>query len=325
MPEGYHHLTRDERCQIHMLKGSGESKAGIARRLGRHPGTIGRELSRNADADSYDFKQADRLATERRHAASGRPRKMTSERWREVDEKLALQWSPEQISGRLRLEGRFTVSHEWIYRRVWKDREAGGTLFRHLRRRGKKRNSRAQGQAGRGCIPGRVDIAERPEVVEEKSRIGDWEGDTIVGSRHRGAVLSLVDRASKFTLLALLGGRKAGETSRAICRRLEPYKEFVHTITTDNGKEFAAHGAVAKALEALFFFAQPYHSWERGLNEHTNGLVRQYFPKATDFRKLDPAELERVENLLNNRPRKALGYRTPAEVFNQGPVSASQA
>ena len=111
------------------------------------------------------------------------------------------------------------------------------------------------------------------------------------------------------------------ETSQAMRRRLEPYKEFVHTITTDNGKEFAAHRAVAKALEALFFFAQPYHSWERGLNEHTNGLVRQYFPKATDFRKLDPAELERVETLLNNRPRKALGYRTPAEVFNQGGVT----
>ena len=134
----------------------------------------------------------------------------------------------------------------------------------------------------------------------------------IVGSRHRGAVLSLVDRASKFTSPALLGGRTAKETGRAG----GPYKEFVHT--TDNGKEFAAHRAVARALEALFFFAQPYHSWERGLNEHTNGLVRQYFPKATDFRKLDSAELERVETLLNNRPRKALGYRTPAEVFKQG-------
>ena len=167
--------------------------------------------------------------------------------------------------------------------------------------------------ARRGCIPGRVDM--RPEVVEEKSRVGDWEGDTIVGSRHRGAVLSLVDRASKFTLLALLGSRTARETGRAMRKCLEPYKEFVHT--TDNGKEFAAHKAVARALGALFFFAQPYHSWERGLNEHTNGLVRQYFPKATDFRKLDPAELKRVETLLNNRPRKALGYRTPAEVFNQ--------
>ena len=156
----------------------------------------------------------------------------------------------------------------------------------------------------------------RPGIVEEKSRVGDWEGDT--GARHRGAVLSLVDRASRFTLLALPGGRTAGETGEAMRKRLGPYKEFVHTITTDNGKEFAAHREVAKALEALFFFAQPYHSWERGLNEHVNGLVRQYFPKATDFRKLDPAELKRVENLLNNRPRKALDYRTPAEVFRQG-------
>ena len=265
MPESY--LTSG--CQIHMWKESGESKAGIARRLGRHP--IGRELSRNADEDSYDFKRADRLATERRRMASEQPRKMTSERWGEVDEKLALQWSPEQISGRI--EGRFTVSHEWIYRHVWKDREAGGTLFRHLRRRGKKRNSRAPGQAGRGC--GRVDIAERPEIVEEKSRVGDWEGDTIVGARHRGAVLSLVDRASKFTLLALLGGRTAGETCQAIRRRLEP-----GVRAHDHDRQRQGVCSPQGGLDALFFFAEP--SWERGLNEHTNGLVRQYFPKATD-------------------------------------------
>ena len=317
MAKGYHHLTPELRCQIVALKDSGKSNHAIAKQLKRAPSTISRELRRNSVQSVYDAGKAGQMAAERRSAASGQPRKMTAERWGEVETKLALQWSPEQISGRLRLEGEFTVSHEWIYRRVWADKEAGGKLFHHLRHRGKKRNSRAKGQAGRGCIPGRVDISERPGIVEEKSRIGDWEGDTIVGARHQGAVLSLVDRASRFTLLALLGGRTAGETGEAIRRCLEPYKDFVHTITTDNGKEFAAHKAVAKALKASFFFAQPYHSWERGLNEHTNGLVRQYFPKATDFRKLDPAELERVETLLNNRPRKALDYRTPAEVFDR--------
>ena len=208
MPESY--LTRDERCQIHMWKESGESKAGIARRLGRHP--IGRELSRNADEDSYDFKRADRLATER--LASEQPRKMTSERWGEVDEKLALQWSPEQISGRI--EGRFTVSHEWIYRHVWKDREAGGTLFRHLRRRGKKRNSHAPGQAGRGCIPGRS-----PSVRGSSRRSRG------TGRGTRSWAPATGERCCRWwtappSSRCWPGGRTAGETCQAIRRRLEP-------------------------------------------------------------------------------------------------------
>ena len=216
---------------------------------------------------------------------------MTPERWREVEEKLALQWSPEQISGRLRLEGRATVSHEWIYKRVWKDREAGGTLHRHLRHCGKKPNSRARGQAGRGCIPGRMDIAERPGIVEEKSRVGDWEGDTVVGAGHRGAVLSLVDRASRFTLLALLGGRTAGETGEAMRRRLGPYKEFVHT--TDNGKEFAARREVAGArvvlLRAAVPGARPERAHERIGSPVQGDRFLQAGPRRTQARR-EPAQ-----------------------------------
>ena len=197
------------------------------------------------------------------------------------------------------------VSHEWIYRHMWKDRDAGGTLSRHLRHRGKKRNSRARGQAGRGCIPGRVDISERPE--EEKSRVGDWEGDTIMGARHRGAALSLVDRASRFTFLALLGGSETGER-----RHLEP--EFVHTITTDNGKEFAK--AVVRARVVLLRAAVPL----LGARPERARFGPPVLPEGD--RQLDPAELGRVETLLDNRPRKALDYRTPAEVFDRGLTGA---
>ena len=154
-----------------------------------------------------------------------------------------------------------------------------------------------------GVIPGRIDIRERPAVVEEKSRVGDWEVDTIIGAKHQGALVSVVDRASKFTFLEHVTGKTAGAVGAAIRRCLMPVLALVHTITADNGKEFAGHQLLAKTLSALFFFATPYHSWERGLNEHTNGLVRQYFPKSTDFKTLDPAAVKRVQELLNNRPR----------------------
>ncbi len=195
------------------------------------------------------------------------------------------------------------------------DRRAGGTLYRHLRRRGKKPNWRGGRHAGRGHIPGRVDIGERPWVVEEKSRIGDWELDTIIGARHWGALVSSVDRGSKFTFLERVEVKTAAAVTTALTRRMEPIRDRVHTLTADNGKEFAGHRAISDSLGAGFYFATPYHSWERGLNEHTNGLVRQYFPKGTDFRQVTEAQVRAVEDRLNHRPRKVLGYRTPAEVF----------
>ncbi len=173
--------------------------------------------------------------------------------------------------------------------------------------------------AGRGHIPGRVDIAERPAVVE-KLRIGDWELDTIIGARHRGALLSSVDRASWFTILELLAGKAAAPVTEALLERLGPHRDRVHTLTADNGKEFAGHEEVAAGLDAGFYFATPYHSWERGLNEHVNGLVRQYFPKGTDFRRVTAEQVREVEDRLNHRPRKVLGYRTPHEVFHGGPA-----
>ncbi len=282
---------------------------------GRHPATISREIRRNGGGREYRQGQAWRKATGRRSEASSVPRKLTEERWAKVVAKLEEGWSPEQVSGRLRLEDPGMVGRQRIYDLVRADRRDGGTLFGHLRRRGKKPNRQGGRHAGRGHIPGRRDISERPKEVGAKARIGDWEADTVIGGGHSGAVVSLVDRCSKFTLLQRVDGKKAEAVGEAMTDLLKGLGARVHTITADNGKEFAGHAKVAKALEADFLLPTPYHSWERGLNEHTNGLLRQYLPKGTDLRQVTDARVKRVQDILNARPRKALGYLTPAEAF----------
>lgn len=313
----YNHLTLEERCRIEVLLQDGISYSEIARDLKRKSSTVSREVRRNMGRDGYQYEEADGLARRRRTEASSVPRKMTSELRAKVESLIRRGWSPEQAAGRLRLEGVVSVSAKWIYRYVWADRKAGGTLYRHLRRRGKKPNRRGKNEAGRGLIPGRVDISQRPKEVEDKTRVGDWEADTIVGARHRGALVSLVDRNSKFTYLAGVKRKTSAEVKDAMVGLLGPVRDLVRTITADNGKEFAGHAAVSEALGAGFYFAAPYHSWERGLNEHTNGLVREYFPKKKDLLKVKPRDVKRVEDALNTRPRKALGYKTPAEVFSE--------
>ena len=317
MPCGYHHLTRDERCQIHALKKSGESMRRIAAFLGVSPSTVSRELRRNRDQNGWRPVQAQRFAEDRRRAASSSPRKMSPTLWGQVEAKLEEGWSPEQISGRFALEKVVSVSATWIYRHVWADRAGGGTLYQRLRRRGKKRNRRGRDGSGRGVIPNRVDISERPAVVAEKRRAGDWEVDTIIGGGHRGALVSMVDRATKFTLLERVDRKTAAAVGNSLVLALGTLQPLVHTITADNGKEFAGHVAVAAALGAEFYFATPYHSWERGLNEHTNGLIRQFFPKQTDFRAVSSEEVQRVQDMLNARPRRVLGFQTPAEALQR--------
>jgi IS30 family transposase len=316
MPEGYLHLTCEQRCQIYALLKSGHTQAHIARQIGVDPSTISRELARNSGASGYRFGQAHEAASGRRHAASSTPRKMTPEVVAVIEEKLTQeQWSPEQISGRLAQEGVATISHESIYRHVWNDKRDGGNLYLHLRHSGKKYNKRKGRNSGRGLIPNRVDIDQRPAIVATKSRIGDWEGDTIIGAQHRGAILSHVERKSKYTKLVPLPDKTAAAVVQASARVLRPLADRVETITYDNGKEFAGHVEIAASLQANCYFAKPYHAWERGLNEHTNGLVRQYFPKGSDLSILTNAEVQKVEDKLNSRPRKILGYKTPSEVF----------
>ena len=316
MPEGYLHLTCEQRCQIFALLKSGHTQAHIARQIGVDPSTISRELARNSGASGYRFGQAHEAASGRRHAASSTPRKMTPEVVAVVEEKLTQeQWSPEQISGRLAQEGVATVSHESIYRHVWNDKKDGGNLYLHLRHSGKKYNKRKGRNSGRGLIPNRVDIDRRPAIVATKSHIGDWEADTIIGARHQGAILSHVERKSKYTKLVSLPDKTADAVVQASARMLGPLANRIETITYDNGKEFAAHVEIAASLQANCYFAKPYHAWERGLNEHTNGLVRQYFPKGSDLSIVTNAEVQKVEDKLNSRPRKILGYKTPSEVF----------
>ncbi len=313
---GYQHLTMDARCQIYALQSTGLTQKAIAEHLRVSASTICRELKRNSGQKGYRYQQADRKAIERRHKASSKPKKMVPVLIRVIESRLRERWSPEQISGVLK-SNNIEISAESIYRHIWADKKAGGSLYTYLRRRGKKYTYCGDKTAGRGCIPNRVDIQKRPKIVGHKSRTGDWEGDTIIGAKQQGVILSLVDRKTKFTLLAKMVGKHAAQVPSLIkkCFKRLPKKITGHSITFDNGKEFSKHQQITKTTGLRCYFATPYHSWERGLNEHTNGLVRQYCPKRSNLTQYSDEYIQYVEDQLNNRPRKVLGYRTPREVF----------
>jgi len=318
MSSSYSHVTRDERCQIYALKSRGVSQNSIAAQLKRPSSTIGRELKRNSAANDYQIDQAHENSISRRLLASQEPKKMDTELINKIEEKLKLEWSPEQISGRLKTKGTL-ISYESIYRHVRADKANGGELYKNLRHSGKIYKVRVAGKkAGRGCIPNRVDISERPEIIETKSRIGDWEGDTIISTGSKTALLTYVDRHSKFTLLKKLGRKLTESVRKATVELMAALPHKVHSITYDNGMEFASHQKIAKELDTECFFATPYHSWERGLNEHTNGLVRQYLPKNFDFKNTTDEEIQNIQDKLNHRPRKVLKYKTPFEVLFAG-------
>jgi transposase, IS30 family len=323
----YTQLTPEQRYQIWALRKAGWNQSAIASELGVHKSTISRELKRNGGQRGYRPQQAQRLAQERQRKRAARPR-IPAATWVWVDEKLAQQWSPEQISGRLRHEqaeetaGPETagvpgsVSHERIYQHIYADKRAGGTLHQHLRCQKKRRKRYGSGRSRRGQIAGRVCISQRPKIVAQRARLGDWEADTIVGKGHQQAIVSLCERLSRYTLLAKVEHATAPAVGTAIIEQMKPLVALVETITADNGKEFAHHQEVAGALEAEFYFAHPYSSWERGLNENTNGLVRQYCPKGSRFENLSQEEVQAIAHRLNHRPRKVLDYQTPFEVFS---------
>jgi len=307
-------LTLKERCQITLLLSIGVSIRSIAKCLNRAPSVICRELKSNSVNEKYDPEIAYHLSYKRRKDSRRDKFKIQGSLETLILEGLKQQWSPQQIAGRLRNQG-VQISHESIYRYVWRDKYSGGALYKHLRHAGKKYNKRAGKTSGRGLIPGRVDIDERPKIVENKERLGDWEADTVIGAAHQGALVTLVDRHSKLVCIKKVPSTTKKAVTRAIVALLKPFKDRVHTITFDNGKEFADHIKIAKALKAQTFFAKPYHSWERGLNEHTNGLIRQYLPKSSNFLKISAKFVQCVQKRLNNRPRHVLSFRTPDEVF----------
>ena len=308
----YTQLTREQRYQIYALMKAGHNQTRIAAVIDCHKSTISRELRRNRGLKGYRPYQADELAYDRQCAAYRS--RIAWETWQQVEGLLRQEWSPEQIAGRLKLEKQPTVSHECIYLYIYAEKRRGGTLHQHLRSQ-KKQRKRYSGYIRRGQIPNRTSIDKRPKIVARKSRFGDWEADTIVGARHKGGILSVVERKSKLTRLCKLSTKAAAEMKDQAIELLTPLATKVHTITVDNGKEFCEHKLIAAGLQARIYFAHPYASWERGLNENTNGLVRQYFPKKYDFAKITDQELQQVEDRLNNRPRKTLGYKTPNEVF----------
>ena len=308
----YTQLTREERYQISALKAVGQSKMQIAKVLGRHKSTIGREMTRNCGLRGYRPKQADNFASNRRQGKS--TRRISDDSWLRVKQLLHEYWSPEQVSHWLHQQEHIHVSPEWIYQYVLRDKQDGGDLYEYLRCQ-KQRKKRYDPPDRRGQIKGRVSIDERPKVVNERSRIGDWEADTVIGKQGGNVLVTLVERKTRWSVIGKAPNRTAAEVRAVIMKRLRPLSEHVHTLTYDNGKEFAFHQDIDKELKSDGYFAHPYHSWERGLNENTNGLIRQFFPKGKDLSDVTDADIQRVMDKLNNRPRKCLGFKTPNQVF----------
>ena len=311
----YKQLTQGQRYQIYAFLKAGFSQSAISIEIGVHKSTVSRELNRNKGKKGYRPKQAHNMAICRRRQAEKHFR-LTPERMALIEHFILKDFSPEQISGFLNRTYDIKISHETIYQYLLTNKAHGGKLYKHLRRSNRKRKKRYGSYNQRGQIIGRISIDDRPAIVDTKKRIGDWEIDTIIGKGHKGAMLTAVERKSKFTLIKNLTDRKADLVATELVNLLSPYCQKVFTITSDNGKEFARHDIIAKELKSAFYFAHPYHSWERGLNENTNGLIRQYFPKSTSFEIVTDQQVQKVMNRLNNRPRKTLGFATPNEIFN---------
>jgi IS30 family transposase len=311
----YKQLTQEQRYNIYQLNKIGWSKSDIAEEIDVHKSTIGREIERNSGKKGYRPKQAQENAVKRRKQAC-KAIKMSAQTIEIVEEKLLEQWSPEQISGWLRAIKKRPLSHERIYQHVWKDKRQGGDLYQHLRSQGKKYQKRgSNGKRSRGQIINRVSIDDRPKVIDDKKRVGDWEIDTLIGKGHSGALVTIVERKTLYTLIARVNGKRADWVTQATVQLLKPFAERTHSITADNGKEFSYHEQISQKLDTAFYFAHPYSSWERGANENMNGLIRQYFPKKTDFKTVTDEEVYNVMEKLNNRPRKTLGFRTPFQTM----------
>ncbi|MCF7805103.1 MAG: IS30 family transposase [Candidatus Marinimicrobia bacterium] len=308
----YGHLSQNERFMIANLLDYAYPVSEIAQMLRRSPSTISREIRRNRTPDGYHAGQADAQAQQRRWDATSRT--ISDHQWALIEDKIRQDWSPEQIHGWLDHTGQQPVSHEWIYEYIYRDQTAGGPLHTHLRCQ-KTQRKRYGTYGKRGPIPHRVSISQRPATVDTRERIGDWEGDTILGKGRSQALVSLVDRATRFTLLAKVDRKAADAVQAAIVRLLRPYPAQTHTLTLDNGPEFARHQTMTQKLHMAVYFAHPYSAWERGTNENTNGLVRQYLPKGTAFDDVTDADLDWIMHRLNTRPRKCLDYRTPAALF----------
>lgn len=312
----YTQITLEERYHLAGLRALGARPAEIARALGRHRSTISREVRRNrTPSGPYRPYPAD-CAARRRRRVSRRNQRLTLATWGQVVAQLAQGWSPEQIAGRGRRTGTLRISRETIYRYVWADFRAGGVLWRYLRGSRKRRRRRGGHWRRPGAQRGRP-LSERPAHVATRRRLGHWEIDSVVGPRTADGLVSLVERKSGYLLLGKLADRRAATFTRRTLQLLGARPHRVHTITADNGSELAGYRRIEQATHSRFYFATPYHAWERGTNENTNGLIRQYAPKGTSLAGLTQRDCTRIAKRLNTRPRKRLGYRTPEEVYGR--------
>lgn len=313
MPKTYTRLTEDERYQIYEGVTEKRSHREIAELINKHHSTVSREVVRNTGLRGYRPRQAQENA-QQRHQNKPRCIKLTPCVQLLIADNIRHEWSPDQIQGRLKREGLPIVCATTIYDFIKKDKAFGGDLYRHLRHK-KPYKKRTGSPDARGQIIGRISIDERPSIVDDKIRLGDWEADTVIGKGHKGVLVTLAERVSKKTLIAQVPSKHAEVVKNAIIKLLEPEKEYLHTITFDNGKEFAYHAQIKEALSTDNYFAHPYQSWERGLNENHNGLIRQYLPKGMALDKVTDEEISLIQEKLNNRPRKLLGYKAPNEVY----------
>jgi IS30 family transposase len=311
----YSQITYEERYTLGLLRQRGLTPAAIAQILGRHRSTIVREVRRNhaASDGTYRPQLADWYARGRR-SRSRRNRRLSPAAWRRVRRLLEQQWSPEQVAGYLSRHRRLRISHETIYRYIWAEKREGGTLYTHLRGAQKQRRKRYRSYDSRGRVAGKRPIAARPAAVETRRQVGHWEIDTVLGPG-RPCLLSLVERKTGYVVLGQLSARTTAAVNRRTTQLLHRQPRRVRTITADNGTEFHGYPAIERATRTRFYFATPHHAWERGTNENTNGLIRQYLPKGESMADLTQQDCNRIAAQLNTRPRKRLGYRTPEECY----------
>lgn len=314
----YHQITSEERYILATLRKQGFNQAEIARELGRHRSTIGRELNRNSarwDGHYRPSKAIERTAG--RRSRSRRNQRFTRTDLQHVDSLLRRRFSPKQISGRLRQQRTLSISHETIYRHVWRDRILGGSLYTYLRGARKKRRKRYGAYDSRGRLAGKRHISERPLAAEQRSEIGHWEIDTVIGQGSRHCLVTIVDRKTGYLVIGKLRARTKEHTNHRTLRLMRRHPQRFKTITADNGTEFHDYAQIEHATGIAFYFATPHHSWERGTSENTNGLIRQYVPRGTSMAKLSQHRCNAIARQLNDRPRERLGFKTPQECFDE--------
>ena len=314
----YKHLSSTERSELYKLRVTDQlSMSEIGRRMNRDKSTISRELSRNTDERRgvYLPDTAEVKMKARREKAKVKFQNVSATTIAEVKQRLEQHHSPEQIAGRMKLEGVGKISYETIYLMIYANHREMGIYQQYLRQKQNRRRRKGRNQK-RGGIPNQIGIEHRPKVADLKTEIGHWESDTVIGKNHTGIVVTHVDKASKYLLAGLAKNKTMEEINRVILKLFEPVKpDFHKTMTFDNGKEFCGHEKPSESLKLETFLATPYHSWERGLNEHTNGLIREFYPKSTNFKIVEEEDFQRAVDFINHRPRKSLDYRTPYEVF----------